>query len=211
MALEKYLIEGERAADHILSVRERLLANTYKESLDSIRSQIAEAYAKYALGNALTYADMARYNRLITLFDNINGELKRLTGQTENMVLRLQEDVYNAGYYHTAYALERGGQVKLSFGLLPTAAIEASIQNPISGLTLSERLASRRVEIVSRIRQEVTQGLIQGESYPQMARRIKGAVEGDYQKALRIARTEGHRNMQAGRTAAMDWATDRGI
>lgn len=207
--------QAERASDQIIAQSERAVILAYKESLKRIRTQLGVIYAKYAQGDTLTYAEMTKYNRLASMFDEINWELKSLYGRSINHLIKLGEDVYEASFFRTAYAIEAGGGpgavVSINWGRLAPEAIMASVQNPISGLTLSERLASNRSMIITKIRQEVTQGLIQGESYPKMARRIKKTLDGDATKAMRVVRTEGHRNQQAGRLECIERAETRGV
>ncbi len=77
----------------------------------------------------------------------------------------------------TAFSIEKEVQAKLAYGMLSKEVIQASVQNPISGLTLNDRLKKNRAQIVYNIRQQITQGLVQGESYPQMVRRVKKELE----------------------------------
>ncbi len=212
---EDLLKAGEKATDSLIVSTEKELIKAYKESLKEIRAILGQIYAKYARGDTLTYAEMTKYNRLVTLFDEVNAELKKLSGRTINHLIRLSGDVYEESFYRTAYAIEagggQGGMVAINWGKLAPEVISASIQNPISGLTLSERLAANRTYIVTKIKQDVTQSLIQGESYPKMAKRIKISLDGDATKAMRVARTEGHRVSQEGRLECIDRAEDKGV
>jgi SPP1 gp7 family putative phage head morphogenesis protein len=207
--------QGEDTADKLIIDTEKRLVTEYKTTLKELRSQLAEMYAKYAQGDTLTYAEMSKYNRLNTLFDNINREVKRLGSRGVNHLIKLGEDSYNAGFYRSAYAIEAGGgagnMVAISWGQLAPEIIQASVQNPLSGLNISQRFKARTEEQLTRIRSQITQSLIQGESYPKMAARIKGELDGDATRAIRIARTEGHRNTQAGRLECIDRAEAKGV
>jgi SPP1 gp7 family putative phage head morphogenesis protein len=206
---------GEKATNSLVVSTEKELIREYKLSLDAIRNDLAQIYAKYAQGDTLTYAEMTKYNRLASLSDEINSELKKLHSRTSSHLIRLSGDVYEESFFRTAYAIEAGGgpggMVAVNWGKLAPEVISASVQNPISGLKLSERLEASRAQIVTKIRQEVTQSLIQGESYPKMANRIKDSLDGDATKAMRVARTEGHRVSQEGRSECIDRAEDRGV
>jgi SPP1 gp7 family putative phage head morphogenesis protein len=212
---DKLFRQGELAADTLIRDTEKTLIREYKRALDDIRSQLAQVYAKYSQDGSLTYAEMSKYNRLNSLHDNVRDELINLTGKTGRAITKLSEDAYEAGFYRSAYAIEAGGgpggMVSINWGSLSPETITASVQNPISGLTLSERLAVHRAEIITKIRSEITQGLIQGESYPKMAKRIKTTLDGDATKAMRVVRTEGHRNTQAGRNECYARAQAKGV
>ena len=118
---------------------------------------------------------------------------------------------YLDGYYLTAWAVETDTLSRLSYSAVRPEVITAMIENPISGLTLSQRLEKNRANIIYTIQQEITQGLVQGETYKQMAKRIKGALENDTVKAMRIVRTEAHRVVESGKHDAAEHAHRNGV
>lgn len=77
--------------------------------------------------------------------------------------------------------------------------------------TLTETLLRNRQDSLLRIRQAITQGLIQGRSYPQVARELRSIMNNTTYKAMRIVRTESNRNMNAGHFAASNVAKDQGV
>ncbi len=208
---EKLFEQGESAVDRIIAAREKMLIAAYKESLEAMRSEIAQVFAKYAKGDALTYAEMTKYNRLTTLYDNVEAELKRLGGKSGKILNKLGEDVYESAFFRTAYAIEAGGSVMINWGLLNPDTIRASVQAQIGGHTLHERLKKMTDDDVYRIRGEITQSLIRGESYPKMAKRIKKVYDMGATTAMKYARTEGHRNSQAGRLESLERGADQGV
>jgi SPP1 gp7 family putative phage head morphogenesis protein len=207
--------QGETAADKLIVDTEKRLVTEYKASLKELRSQLAEMYAKYAQGDTLTYAEMSKYNRLNALFDNINHEVKKLGQRGVNHLIKLGEDSYEASFYRSAYAIEAGGgagnMVSIGWGQLSPEVIKASVMNELSGLNISERYKKRTEDQLFRIREQITQSLNMGESYPKMAARIKSELDADATRAMRVARTEGHRNTQAGRLECIDRAENKGV
>ena len=65
-------------------------------------------------------------------------------------------------------------------------------------------IEKNRKEIIYGIKQTVGVGLMNGDRYTTMARRIAEQVDGDYTKAIRIARTEAHRTREAGNADAAE-------
>ena len=86
--------------------------------------------------------------------------------------------------------------------------MKRAVENPISKLTLNDRLEKHRKEIVYDIKQNISVGLMNGDRYSTMANRIKQSVEGNYKKAIRIARTETHRVREAGNLDAATSVND---
>lgn len=202
---------GFTISKKLISATDKELAKNYRKALDTLRREISKIYEKYGSSGALTYAEMSKYNRLTSLFKSIAEELGNVTGYNARLIKKLTEEAYGAGFYHSAFEIESGTAAKINFGLLNHHAVRAAIENPISGLSLSEVLANHSTAIKQKIRQEITQGLVFGESYPQMAKRIKGAVNFGYNRALTIARTEGGRARSMGQLSLYDEAEDEGI
>ncbi len=209
--IDKIYAQADKAVAQLTAAQERELIRVYRDALKEFRAQLGEMYAKYAKGGKLTYAEMSKYNRLVGVYADANGELKRLTGRGAKIITQLAGSAYEESFYWAGFALEKGTQARLGFGALNPETVAASVQNPISGLTLNETLEANRDAIVTNIRRQITQGLVRGESYPEVAQRIKGTLDGDATKALRVARTEAHRNAQAGRAAAFDKAEAAGV
>jgi len=95
--------------------------------------------------------------------------------------------------------------------ILKPEIVSEILQNPISGLSLNERLAVRRYETITTIRQEMTRGLVRGDRYRDIAGRLQNSLEIDAGKATRIVRTEGHRCMEAGKKVSLDSAANQGV
>jgi SPP1 gp7 family putative phage head morphogenesis protein len=211
VSLDSDLGQGERVLGRMTRATERALIAAYSRALKGLRAILAGYHERYGVGGILDWNTMAKYRRLASLEKEVAAQLKALGGDVGRLTTGGSSDAYSESYLRTAYALEREAQAKLGWTLLNPATIAASVQNPISGMKLSERLAGNRVAIVAKIRAELTQGLIRGEGYGDMARRIKAALDGDAAKAIRVAQTEAHRVMQEGRLASMRHAEAKGV
>jgi SPP1 gp7 family putative phage head morphogenesis protein len=191
-------------------VEKDILLN-YKKSLDVVRDDMAKIYAKYGRAGKLTHAEMTKYNRLNNLHNGLSREIGKMSKINGVMIDRLSADVYEESFFQHAYLIEDTLKVNLRFGALNPKVVRASVQNPISGLTLNEILNKNRTQIILKIKQDVTQGIIQGEGYRKMAKRLKDTLGGDAVKSLRVARTESHRNQVAGHLASIDHVEEQGI
>lgn len=211
MSLKDNLEAADKAVRILSKSYEKELIKAYSESLNAIRAKMSLIYEKYSVDGTLTYADMTKYNRLVTLEKEVQDYLVSLSSKNAKTIKTLSAEVYQESFFRTAFAIEAEAQVKLAYGIINPKIIEASIQNPISGLTLNDRLIKNRNNIIINIRQQITQGLIQGEAYPKMAKRIKDTLEGDASKALRVAQNEAHRVQQEGRLASMEHAQSKGV
>jgi len=190
---------------------ERDIVKRYALLLNDIRKELAKLYEKYEVDGKLTFAEMAKYDRLKKFLDYMNWLLGAVYRDLKKVVYNILGESYLDGYYLTAWAVETDTLSRLNYSAVPASTIAAMIENPISGLTLSQRLEKNRAGIIYTIQQEVTQGLVNGESYKKMAKRLKSALEGDTVKAMRIVRTEAHRVVESSKHDAAEHAHKNGV
>ncbi|WP_424765701.1 phage minor head protein [Paenibacillus sp. sgz302251] len=201
--------EADKLSEKLISSTEKELVKQYSLSLKNIRSQLQAIYEKF--GDDVSFADMQKFNRFNSLEKAIMDEIKFLYKANAKALNESLFEQFAESYYRTAFALETGKQVALAYTLLNPDVIKAAIINPVSGLTLPERLEKNRTDIIYRIKSDIAQGLIQGEGYSKMAKRVKETLEGDVSKAIRVVQTEAHRVQQEGRLQSMKHAESKGV
>ncbi|MBU5214361.1 phage minor head protein [Heyndrickxia oleronia] len=209
--LNKSAEELEKLLDKRLDQSEKVIGKQYASLLNEIRIELAKLYEKYESGGVLTYAEMAKYDRLTKFLDYVNTLLGTNYKDLKKTIYDVLGESYLDGYYLTAWAIETDTLSKLNYSAVTSETITAMIENPISGIKLSHRLQKQRADIIYKIQQEVTQGLVKGESYKVMATRLKGALEGDANKAMRIVRTEAHRVQESSKLDSAVHANNNGV
>lgn len=196
MTLEGYLRRLNDESDKMLGSYEKTLKRAYTSLLRDMNNVISNTYAK--LDDSDLIGSLQKYHRK----DNVEQTLTSLINEFskakyKGMYDQLREQLLFAyQYYYTGLTEVSGRKYKL----LPLKKewLTATIENEIAGLTLKETLQRDRQNIIYSLKSNLIQGVNRGESYSQMAKRMKDVVNGDYQKAVRIARTETHRVKEAG-------------
>ena len=137
-----------------------------------------------------------RYARFL---DEVEKKINDLSPETKRLIRSTVEQVYEHTYNGMIDAVQDRAQDVVS-GLkgCTQAILRRAVENPVSKLTLNDRLEKHRKEIIYDIKQAITVGLMNGDRYSTMAGRIKQSVDGSYKKAIRISRTETHRVREAG-------------
>ncbi|MBA2878045.1 SPP1 gp7 family putative phage head morphogenesis protein [Anoxybacillus kamchatkensis] len=209
--LNKTIEMIEKLVNRRVKKSERDIVKRYAILLNDVRKELAKLYEKYEVDGKLTYSEMAKFDRLRKFMEYIDYLLKILYKDVRKTVYDVLGESYLDGYYLTAWAVETDTLSRLSYSAVRPEVITAMIENPITGLTLSQRLEKNRAAIIYTIQQEITQGLVKGETYKQMATRIKDALENDATKAMRIVRTEAHRAVETGKLQAAEHAHKNGV
>ena len=204
--------ELDRVLKATINVTEKVLLSQYIKSLTEIDSKISKIYSKYAENGILSRPDMIKFGRLKSLQDNILVEVDSLTKLKSTEINKLVKEVYTESSLRTFNSVVKELPNTSLLYIHPSKAlILASVNNPIDGLTINQRLADHAASVKKEISDQITQGLIQGESYFKMGERIRGSLEGDLNKAITVARTEAHRNQNAARQESYNQLSSQGI
>ena len=209
--MQSKLLQAERRLARIEKGYERELLRAYTTSLKEVRLQIALAYEKYGSEGKLEFSQMAKYNRLSNLEKEISEQVRIITSRNAQTLKKGLGEQFAESYYATAYALESTAQAKLAFGLLNPNTIEASVNNPLDRIGFLQRNKDNQARLARQLREELTRGLIQGQSYQSTARAIKERMDVGATNVLRIARTESHRVQVQGRMESLEHASNQGV
>lgn len=196
MTLEGYLRRLNEESDKRLGLYEKTLRRAYTSLLRDMNNVISNTYAK--LDDSDLINSLMKYHRK----DNVEQTLTSLINEFskakyKGMYDQLREQLLFAyQYYYTGLTEVSGRKYKL----LPLKKewLTATIENEIAGLSLKETLQRDRQNIIYSLKSNLIQGVNRGESFSTMAKRMQKVVNNDYQKAVRIARTETHRVKEAG-------------
>lgn len=200
--LSALLGKADKAVDRSIASYEKQIIQSYRNSLVEIKKKIAAMFEKY--GDDVKLEDMMTYNRLTNLEKEIADQLKLLTRENIKLTTQSIKKSFAESYYRTTESVESVLNVKVGFGQLNPNVISASVLNPIDRIKWPDRL-KEHVNVLNRqIREEVTQGLIEGKGYAKIAREITERTKICNHKALTIARTESGRAQSSARVLAFE-------
>lgn len=207
MALATKLTQTERALAVSEKVIEKQLLRNYQLSLKEIRGKIALAYEKHGAD----FVNMQKYSRLANLEKDIGKEIAKLSGKNAVTLKAGMAQQYQEAFYRTAFSVETEAAAKLGFGKLNPKVIARAIENPLDRVGFLQRNRDNQARLARQLKEQLTQGLIQGESYQQTARRIKERMDVGAENVLRIARTENHRCQIQGQLDSYEQAEAAGV
>lgn len=203
-SLEELLYDVRRIAENREKLTEEKIAAIYQDLMDNLEKFVGQQYKKFADSDGRLYisyldAQRKRAKFLQEIVDNVEGLSFTLKEEMETLIDITYKDCFQG---MSKALLEADGA-----GLLETVSkdiaanpnvLRQSLKNNISKLTLTPMMEKYRNEITYKIQQELTIGLMQGDRYEQMARRIEQQIDVSYNRAKLIARTETHRNVETG-------------
>lgn len=183
------------------------LRRNYRAALGTIRDDLRKVYDKYAKEGKLTKAQMTKFNRLRNLERQMVEDLNEGLRKNTRLIERLSQVQYEESFYRHSWAIEQAAGVNVNWGLLNANTVEAAVQNELREIALDRLRKDGR----TKIRRAISQGLIRGVSYTEMAKDLKDAINGNFYDAERIARTEGGRAQTEGSQRSYDQAYRQGI
>lgn len=209
--LEKYAKLLAQWSDKVTKQFERELNSMYKELIKSGLALLGNVFSSYEKDGKLTYTEMMKYKRLDSFYKQLNVLINTMSKRQREGLIDLLEEHYDYSWGWMAWSIENELGVRLKNMKTKLDQVEKSIQNPISGLTLDETLEKNRREIITKVKREVTQSLVQGSTYKQTADKLTKTFEGDYVKSVRVARTETHRVREQATLESAQKANEQGI
>lgn len=207
MSIDKKMEKTEKVTLRDENKTVKTIEKDYQFALDSIRAILAASAIKYGVDGKLTMAEMSKFNRLDNVNKEINEVLINVNKSVDKETIEHSIRTFKTNYFGTGYALETELQEKLNFNTLTRPNVLKAIENPLTELALEDN-ADR---VKRSIRRTLTSGIAQGQSVPEMAKRVKVDLEKNANNATRIARTETTRVQNKAIQEAGEKAATKGI
>lgn len=199
--LSKYAEQLEKLTDKELMALEKEILKLYDELRKSNMQKLSDAFAKYEIDGQLTYSEMARYNRLETLMKSLEEQITQSQKLYKSILFTALGNILFDSYLHQSWSLgieTNEDVIPIKKLTMKDQMVSTAIANPVAGLTLNEILERHRREVIWNVRQETSRAIVRGSTYREMVDVLTTVLDGDRNKAIRIARTESHRARETG-------------
>lgn len=201
-----YQNQLRKIAEHRTSGAEQEILAVYSSVLQRLQGIVGRYYTVYSNGEGtLSAADLRLAGQYKGFLQDVLHGLEQLSEPQQEAIRSAVESAYTVCYDGMAAAVKEAASGSTSLqnalhGLSASTpeAVAHIVEHPMQKLTLSHVLQKKRRQITHKIRQTLSVGLANGDSYPQMANRIADALNGDYKKAIRVVRTEANRAINRG-------------
>lgn len=203
-ALDKYLVEVKRVEESRSKGVDKEIRTLYKTLLKKLNSFIGEYYTKYSDDNGVLNVAILQQNaKYASFLEEVDKNIKEVTPAISKTIKSTVEQTYRACFEGMINGFSNSAgdsKFKDSFnGLsIKPEVLKAAVENPISGLTLPERLQKHRQDVIYDIRQSISNSLMTGERFDVTSKKLVERLDVSYGKASRIVRTESHRVQEKG-------------
>ena len=184
------------------------LEGQYKDALDECQGILQKLYDRIAK-EGMTPSIMNQLKYQTALRDQIEGIYNDMYGTYYNTIADYIKKQYEGGLLQSMYSLHSQG-LDISVPIDQNEIALMAKTSPYDGIKLSKKLYQNVYDMAQTVKEEMTRGLITQSSYADIARNIQKRSQQSFNKAYRIARTEGHRVNQQARMEAMGAAKSKG-
>lgn len=215
-----------------IAAGKRVIAE-YETTLKAMNNSLKDVYAKLTGVKPEDYFNqVTKYNRLSMLIEDLQKKYLSAAKIVGKETLNSAESAIANSYYRNLYVANWAEPANGIFVALNQSVIDVSVYGtqeawkniadtkafglsetylPQSGTLIEQLLVKRSPEVIAAIESAVRSGLMAGDSYVKTARKLKGVMETDAWKALRIVNTETHRNTMAGQYASGEALRSQGV
>jgi len=183
---------------------EKTIAKVYKSVLSDLNGFLGNEYAKYSdKDGRLTISILWQKQRYARFLEEVVKRTDYIAIEIKKIILSTVESVYSNCYKGMVKAVRNSSNIKelaeklRDINVRPEV-LKRAVNNPISGLTLTDRLEKNRRETIYNIKKQLNIGLMNGDRYDTVAKKISERIDVSYGKALNTVKTETHRVQESG-------------
>ena len=166
------------------------LEKSYQKAIDDINRVITSLLARKDTENLQAIIYQVKYQN--SLKKELEAFMSVLHTRNYTLIDNYLKDCYENAHIGTLFDLQGQG-IPLILPLDQEQMISAITLNSKLSAPLYNALGYNIDFLKTNVRMEISRGIAQALSYQEMARNIKNTTNVDYNKSLRIAKTEGHR------------------
>ena len=180
LIVQKQFVQDEKAV-----IRE--LKHEYSKALAEINDRI-----KVLQASEMTQSKIYQLEYQLALRQQVSKILDNMRSNNYQTVQAYLNGCYKEGFVGAMYDLQGQG-IPLAFPIDQNQAVKAVQLDSKISQGLYNRMGVNVNELKKRISDEIARGISSGLSFERIAGNLQWMINGDYSKALRIVRTEGHR------------------
>lgn len=203
--------KAHKATDQMLDRLEKQLNSIYTKAYAEIKKQIVEIISKIEFTPDMTpqqrYVLATKYDRLTKLEQQITEALKNVNAEAVKIINDEMTNVYSTNWKFMTEKIQEG-----VFPVLSKSEIKAILSQQITPFKkLAIDTLKNSAQIKERLTRELISGIMEGESIPQIAKRVRGTFETNLSRSIAIAQTETTRVENSARQDTANQAAKSGL
>lgn len=185
-----------KQVEQLIAQTEKEIDKVWSERLESLLNTLTKLYEKVSDKDGhVGWTEVNKYNRLNKELDMIAKEITGDYSKIATIIKKSQENIYLEAYLMHMFIYEFTTQKVVMPQIPRIETIRAALDLPIEYIKLLPTLAKQRMKVLDRIRVDIAQGIMAGEGFGKIAKRLRDSLGMTSKQSKRVARTEGGRAM----------------
>lgn len=227
---------GHQATEKALKKMEKEISKEYQQAHKEVTAKLKDYYRRFAAKDQKWQewvkdgkktmdeyiqwrkGQMLMGKRWEELTDTLSEDYTNAAKISKSIANGYRAEAYAINHNYATFEIERGSRLNTSYSLYSRESVERMYRkNPKlyhdpGGRTAQKiNTGAQMAWDKRRVKSVLTQGILQGESIPDIAKRLEHVTGGDHAAAIRNARTMITGAQNAGRIDAQERAKDMGI
>lgn len=212
-SLNDLLFDLRRIEEHRGILTQSKIEKIYEQLMDELQYFIAKEYAAHSRGGVLTFDTLQSRSRQARFLQEITKRVDTISPILETTIMNMVEETYSNCFVGMSEAVRKAKNTAEIASYFKGASVRPEVikrafENNITKLTLPSVLERHRADLVYQCKQELTIGMLNGDRYDTMAKRIAEKCNFSMGKADNIVKTESHRNIECGFNDCADDISD---
>lgn len=202
--LEYYLAQFRRIAENREKGAMCKIWAEYKELLKDLKHFLADYYAEYAIDDELTFEILNGKRQYARFLEEVSEHVRHYMPRIAKETISVVDDTYRIAYDGMVDAVEKSVTTEdLKENLKGVKAatpsqVRAGVLNDLSGITPEMTYAKDTAQFIYDLQRTLNTGLINGDRYSTIAKRVAERCDISYRRSQLIVRTETHRVREKG-------------
>lgn len=205
---EKLLLNHEKDVLNQLKGTYANALNDVKKEIKRLDDQIKELIAENPDNESLIRSKVYQLDYQKAMEQQLNETLNVIGRDNVKNVQSFLETMYTDSFLSINYHLQQKG-IPVIMPINHKLLVD-TINTPTEKLKFSDRLYNNVENLKKTVKAEISRGIAVGSSYSDMARNVANVTQIDFNKAYRIARTEGGRVSSVAKLNSMREAKKKG-
>lgn len=198
--LEHYLRQLRLIEEHREKKCEQNVRGHYYALMKDLQAFLGTEYAELAEDDKLTYEILHKKGQYARFVEEVGNRMDKVSRKVSKEIADTVHLTYQKCFEGMVEAVTKSKDYDaLKVNLKGVRAITPDqVKNAVSNTFLEDALEKNHKESIYTIKQQLGVGLSQGDRMSTMAKRLSDQIDTDYNKSVRIIRTESHRVREAG-------------
>ncbi len=172
---------------------DKVFAERLKEILNQIKKLLMKIEGK---DPHIGWTEINKFRRLDSELKRIEKDLEGDHKKIAENINNLKEKTYLDTFLKHTYLFEQATKDRFLTAIPDMKLVRKMLDQPIKFIKLDESLKKERKRALKRIRADITLGVLNGEGFKKIAKRLRNSLGTTVKQSKRVARTEGGRAME---------------